>query len=249
MILFLQVGKICQKLKPCPADESCVDSCHCPGYQCILTDARRYENCQDAHKRGLQTNKDYIIQPHPNSVFPVPCDMTTNGGGWIIFQRRVSGSVDFFRTWTEYKNGFGDLNGNFWLGLDKLHLLAGPGKGATLRVDLRHMDWPYMIYAEYNTFEIANEADGYRLKVKGYSGNATDSLDQKHDGRMFSTKDKNSNCADRHKGGWWYGNCHRANLNGLYPSDDQMLPQYMSWHNFKYTFGRVTFSEMKLKYK
>ena len=182
--------------------------------------------------------------------------MTTNGGGWIIFQRRISGSVDFYRNWVDYKNGFGDLNGNFWLGLDKLHLLAGPGKGAILRVDLRHMNGPYMIYAEYSTFEIASEADGYRLKVGGYSGNATDSLGNSvssatsHNGQTFSTKDKDnaSKCAYQFKGGWWYYACHRSNLNGIYPPNDRTDPAYMGWANFNGHHGRVTFSEMKLKY-
>ena len=206
-------------------------------------------NCQDAYKRGQRSNKDYVLQPIPNNVFSVPCDMTTNGGGWIIFQRRISGSVDFYRNWMDYKNGFGDLNGNFWLGLDKLHLLAGPSKGAILRVDLRHMDWPYMIYAEYSTFEIASEADGYRLKVEGYLGNATDSL-ANHNGQTFSTKDKDSGsrCATIFKGGWWYNSCHRANLNGIYPPNGRTDPAFMGWADFRGTHGRVVFSEMKLKY-
>ena len=209
--------------------------------------------------RGLRISKDYVIQPNPDNIFSVPCDMTTNGGGWVVFQRRIDASVDFHRNWAEYKNGFGDLNGNFWLGLKKLHLLAGPGKRAILRIDLKHINWPYMIYAEYSTFEIANEADMYRLKVEGYSGNATDSLadhTKSHhvmNGQRFSTKDKDNdhfsgNCADHFKGGWWFNSCHGSNLNGLYPPNDQTRGTFMSWYYFKNAHGRVIFSEMKLKY-
>ena len=35
---------------------------------------------------------------------------------WLPIQRRVSGSVSFDRTWSEYEEGFGDYNENFWLG-------------------------------------------------------------------------------------------------------------------------------------
>ncbi len=64
------------------------------------------------------------------------CDMeTTPGRGWTIFQRRVDGSVDFYRNWVDYKNGFGNLTTEFWLGLDKIHRLSSSEQNV-LRVDL-----------------------------------------------------------------------------------------------------------------
>ncbi|XP_065058542.1 ficolin-2-like [Rhopilema esculentum] len=180
--------------------------------------------------------------------------MATDGGGWIVFQRRVDASVDFFRDWDAYKQGFGDMNGNFWLGLEKLHKLAAPGKGAILRVDLKHMEFEDKKYAKYSLFEISGELDGYRLKVGGYSGDAGDSLSFQN-GMKFTTKDKDQdtyyiNCASKFKGAWWYSACHLSNLNGLHPSSGSgsALTEYMSWKAIKNEYGKVTFSEMKVKY-
>ena len=62
------------------------------------------------------------------------CDQTTAGGGWTVFQKRLDGSVDFYHGWADYKNGFGNLNGEFWLGLDKISRLTNTKN--RLRVDL-----------------------------------------------------------------------------------------------------------------
>ena len=181
--------------------------------------------------------------------------MGTGGGGWIVIQRRMDATVDFYRGWNDYKVGFGNLNGNFWLGLEKIHKLAAPGKRAILRVDMKHYsNKNNLTYARYSTFEVSDEADGYRLKVQGYSGNAGDSLIDVHSSQSFSTMDKdqdihNKSCADMFRGGWWYGQCHRANLNGLFPtSEDDDGPKYMGWHTLHNAHGLVIFSEMKIKF-
>ncbi|XP_025102458.1 ficolin-1-like [Pomacea canaliculata] len=42
-----------------------------------------------------------------------------------VFQRRRDGSVDFYRSWTQYEAGFGDVTGEFWLADDTLWDLSG----------------------------------------------------------------------------------------------------------------------------
>lgn len=60
------------------------------------------------------------------------------GGGWTVIQKRQDGSVDFNRTWNEYREGFGDLNGEFWLGNENIHKITSQGD-YSLRIDLE--DW------------------------------------------------------------------------------------------------------------
>ena len=102
------------------------------------------------------------------------CDMATDGGGWTVFQKRLDGSVDFYREWESYKNGFGDLNGEFWLGNDNLHRLTA-ADDVMLRVDLEDFDGN-ITYAEYTTFKVVDEGDKYRLLIGGYNGTAGDSM-------------------------------------------------------------------------
>ena len=96
------------------------------------------------------------------------CDQTTVGGGWLVFQKRLDGSVDFYRGWTEYKRGFGPLTGEFWLGLDKIHRLTSSGS-YKLRVDLEDFA-ENTYYAEYDLFKAASEGEKYKLSVGSYTG-------------------------------------------------------------------------------
>ena len=81
-------------------------------------------NCAELYKSGHTISGVYTIDPDGSGAFDVSCDQTTAGGGWTVLQKRLDGSVDFYRGWADYKNGFGNLNGEFWLGLDKIHRLT-----------------------------------------------------------------------------------------------------------------------------
>ena len=150
--------------------------------------------------------------------------MTTDGGGWTVFQRRQDGSINFNRKWAEYEEGFGDLNGEFWLGLEKIHRLTRHTKTHSLRVDMTTTS-NYLQYAKYSSFRIKDgtTANKYMLEVGGYSGTAGDRLSA-HNGMKFSSYDSDNdtwevsskNCAVFYKGGWWYHACITSNLNGEY---------------------------------
>ena len=131
-------------------------------------------SCSKLLQYGFTSTGAYNIIPDGGKPMQVLCDMTTDGGGWTVFQRRLDGSVDFYLGWESYKNGFGDLNGEFWLGNDNLHRLTA-ADNVKLRVDLEDFDGDIK-YAEYTTFKVADEEDKFRLLIGGYSGTAGDSM-------------------------------------------------------------------------
>ena len=129
-------------------------------------------NCAELYETGNTTNGVYIIDPDGLGAFDVYCDQTTAGGGWTVFQKRLDGSVDFNRSWCDYKHGFGNLNGEFWLGLDKINRLTWRTKNR-LRVDLEDAAGK-TAYAEYDLFTVETESKYYALSVGSYSqGNLT----------------------------------------------------------------------------
>lgn len=114
---------------------------------------RHHKNCAELYKSVERANVVYTIDPDGTGPLDVFCDQTTAGGGWIVFQKRLDGSVDFYRGWTDYKVGFGNLNGEFWLGLDKINRLTKTGN--RLRVDLEDTTGKG-VYAEYDMFAVTS---------------------------------------------------------------------------------------------
>ncbi|XP_029453381.1 fibroleukin-like [Rhinatrema bivittatum] len=182
-------------------------------------------DCAEIYRQGIRENGIYTIQPVPLKMpFEVYCDMVTDGGGWTVFQRRQDGSVDFNRTWQEYKQGFGSLHGEHWLGNECLHSLTRLGQHA-LRIELE--DW-YGVkrHAIYRKFKVASEQHKYRLMAREYQGNAGNALsysrNYNHDHKYFSTYDSDNdnypagNCGSYYGTGWWFDSCLAANPNGKY---------------------------------
>ncbi|XP_033728962.1 microfibril-associated glycoprotein 4-like [Pecten maximus] len=156
----------------------------------------------------------YNVSVTGTDITPVWCDMETDGGGWTVFQRRIDGATDFYRGWTEYRDGFGDVNHEFWLG--KVSIISTSSHTLTshcdteLRIDMEDFE-NNTAYAKYSRFNIGNASDAYRLNVSGYSGNAGDSLTKVHNGQRFTTKDNDptpDHCSVLFKGAWWYSSCH-----------------------------------------
>ena len=125
-------------------------------------------NCSDLYKAGKTISGVYTINPDDGYPFDVYCDQKTAGGGWTVIQKRLDGSIDFFRGWADYKRGFGNLNGEFWLGLDNMHRLTKEGKNR-LRVDLEDIEGN-TAYADYDMIAVASERAKYQLSLGNYTG-------------------------------------------------------------------------------
>ncbi|XP_055865171.1 fibroleukin-like [Biomphalaria glabrata] len=180
------------------------------------------------------------------SGLKVMCDTKTDGGGWIIFQRRINGKVDFYRGWKEYRDGFGDYNiGEFYLGNENIFNLTSTGQ-YDLRIDLEFNNKTY--FAQYENFKILSETEKYKLQIGKYSGNAGDSLSD-HKNMFFSTFDRDNdidsrNCAVERSGAWWYNHCTSSNLNGKWENDTHA--KRLHWYSLPGSH-RISLSEMKIR--
>ena len=211
----------------------------------------------DNHGSGV-----YTIDPRDGlESFNAYCDMDTNTYGWTVFQKRFDGSTDFFRGWDDYEHGFGNLAGEFWLGLQQVHRLTSSGRW-TLRIDMEDLHGNIR-YAEYEDFQIGDAASFYQLSVGAFNGTVGyDALTPKHDGQPFSTKDSDhdrlnctsgcevygGSCAKMYEGAWWYNHCHQANLNGS--TSPAPIDSFFCWNGFVASGDRCTKlkrSEMKIR--
>lgn len=182
-------------------------------------------DCSDYNVLQERKSSVYRVTPDArNGTFEVFCEMESYGGGWTVIQQRLDGSVNFNRTWAEYKKGFGNLRGEFWLGNDHIHLLTKT-KDMVLRIDLEDFEG-VREYAKFDEFYVANEFLRYRLSISGYSGTAGNAISFNkhfnHDQKFFSTPDRDNdmypsgNCGAYYSSGWWFDACMSANLNGKY---------------------------------
>jgi len=189
-------------------------------------------SCHDVQaSQGATKSGIYLIHPPNLSQGPwkVYCDLETEGGGWMVFQVRddVEPHENFMRGWEDYKVGFGDFDREFWLGNILIWALTNVDNKTHYELAVDMEDWSgNRRFARYRSFRIGSERDAFRLYHQNlYYGNAGDSM-YSHNGLPFSTFDVDNDnregdfaersCARLYKGGWWYGNCHDANLNGWY---------------------------------
>ncbi|KAM7343181.1 microfibril-associated glycoprotein 4-like [Cochliomyia hominivorax] len=193
-------------------------------------------NCAEATACTYASGIYYIYQEQfSNQPFLVWCDAVTQGGDWTVIQRRHDGSENFERFWLDYVNGFGEVQGEFFIGLEKLHVMTNFNGPQELLVILR--DHNETKYARYDNFVVGSKHEHYTLfHVGDYIGNAGDSL-KHHLKQKFSTLDKDNDempdysCPLHLTGGWWYKDCHLSNLNGKY--GDHGRGKGINWFTFR----------------
>ncbi|NXX21097.1 ANGL4 protein, partial [Podargus strigoides] len=211
------------------------------------------EDCHQLFLAGQQSSGVFQVQPAGSQPFKVYCDMTSEGG-WTVIQRRTDGSVDFDQLWDAYKNGFGDLRGDFWLGLEKIHHLVQEGR-YNLLIELE--DWEGNSQVVQFVFSLGGESTAYTLNLLGpLSGELENSIG---DFRQlpFSTRDRDhdlkadTNCAKHLSGGWWFSTCGHANLNGKYfrsiPRQRHERKQGIFWKTWKGRYYPLKSTTMKIQ--
>lgn len=211
-------------------------------YDCASLYAKNYKISGE-----YKLPKDDFLRTPELTVF---CDMDTNGGGWTLIQRRRVGLTSFDRDWKQYRNGFGTIRGDFWLGNE--HIFRLTQQPSTLRIEME--DWEGQSrFAEYSHFSLSNELNSYKLFLANYSGNAGDSL-RYHNNTNFSTKNRDNDkcvddCAALRKGGYWYNCCTDSNLNGVFyrrglHTKSTAGMTWYGWHGPNYSMKKV---EMKIR--
>ncbi|KAK2171725.1 hypothetical protein NP493_1034g00007 [Ridgeia piscesae] len=250
---LLAVVVVAFLVHPAPVVCQCTTGhCHDDGDNDVMLKRHfRPRDCYDLLRDGHNASGVYeVYLAKARKFVRVFCDMDSNDGGWLVFQRRQDGSVDFYRDWGTYKKGFGDVNGEFWLGNDYLNDITSQGQ-YLLRIDMEDFT-DESRYAVYSNFAVGAEIEKYKLTLGTYSGTAGDSLTIHHR-QSFSTRDRDndantSHCAQVYKGGWWYAACHYSNLNGLYlrGHHDSYADgiEWHAWHGYHYSLKKV---EMKLR--
>uniref|UniRef100_A0A3B1JEM2 Microfibril-associated glycoprotein 4-like n=1 Tax=Astyanax mexicanus TaxID=7994 RepID=A0A3B1JEM2_ASTMX len=215
-------------------------------------------DCADIYRNGQTLSGVYYIYLSDYTPVQVYCDMGTLGGSlkdamWTVFQRRMDGSVNFYRPWEKYKKGFGNKHGEYWLGLENLfHLTLR--KKYELRVDMQDWDGGWAS-AQYSSFSVDPESYGYTLHVNGFiDGGAGDSLEY-HNGQKFTTFDRDQdaasryNCAARHRSAFWFQACQKSNPTGLYlwGHDDSGSRTGVLWSHWKGYDYSLKFISMKIR--
>ncbi|XP_041752039.2 tenascin-N isoform X2 [Coregonus clupeaformis] len=206
-------------------------------------------DCTQIKMNGNMASGIYTIYINSDRTKPmeVYCDMDTDGGGWVVLQRRNNGQMDFMKRWRPYMAGFGNMTDEFWLGLDNIYELTNTPTQYELRVDLGVGS--EKAYAVYDNFKIAPAKQKFKLTIGKYRGTAGDAMNY-HQGRPFSTVDNDNdialgNCALTHRGAWWYKNCHLANLNGKF--GDNRHSMGVNWEPWKGHLMSLDFTEMKIR--
>ncbi|XP_051860538.1 angiopoietin-related protein 2-like isoform X2 [Drosophila albomicans] len=173
--------------------------------------------------------------------FDVLFDNKTAEKDWIVIQQRIDGKENFFRDWNTYVAGFGSFEGDFFLGLEKIHRLTYSTR-YQLMIRMEYFNGTTQ-HAEYNNFKVDSNETEYTLSSLGQYSNdkdnqfwGSDNL-RWHEGMKFSTFDNendlwNQECAEVHRGGWWYNRCTASNLNGEFSVTDGSKYGQMYWADY-----------------
>ncbi|XP_071794508.1 ryncolin-1-like [Asterias amurensis] len=217
-----------------------------------------FASCKELLQAAGFTLSSGVYTIFPTSLtegLEVYCDMEGNDGGWIVFQRRQDGSVDFYLNWADYRRGFGDLKGEFWLGNDNLRALTEASPQGTWELRINIEDWEgEAVWVDYSDFKITGDKYTLNAAYKSISEAIAGDSFYKHFGEPFSTKDNDNDdsssrhCAQVSVGAWWYYGCQKSNLNGQYYNNQNVEHnQGLQWETWKGDYYSLKKCSMKIR--
>ncbi|XP_071976227.1 fibrinogen-like protein 1-like protein [Engystomops pustulosus] len=182
------------------------------------------KDCRAAFLNMRRTSGLYVVWPKDSPPMVVYCDQSLAGQGWTFLQRNtLQHNASFWsQDWQKYRDGFGDLMGDHWLGNDLIYHLTRQSPFTVRFVLVDGQGNRY--HADYSSFRVDGKETDYTLRLGDYSGNAGDALTVMnetgtHDNMKFSTVERDNdrwskNCAEITGGaGWWFDSCRSALLN------------------------------------
>jgi len=214
-----RVNRRCRKGEVVPTFESVPLVCHPESCHVIKLNEPGARSGVKKIKHSKQSSK----------ISEFYCDLDGEKG-WTVIHRRTTGSQNFNQNWQTFKDGFGDLNNEFWIGNDNLHLLTDD-QDQMLRIDVVDNSNNNKYWATYNYFYVGDESKKYSLVYDGYSGNAGDGM-RLYNFQYFSTNDRDydrsgSHCSGSYQSGWWYEHCNNYHIHTPYTSGNYR------WNNYK----------------
>ncbi|KAG7164997.1 angiopoietin-related protein 7-like [Homarus americanus] len=213
-------------------------------------------DCDGLYQQGMVESGVYTIFPACSQIgVSVLCQIHEEPGNYawtvILSRRRQTPQVDFARNWQDYKNGFGDPDGEYWLGNDNIHALTGGGS-YHLRLEATNLEGEKR-FAEWEHFSVAHEDFQYRLRLHSYSTISTlGNVFVEIDDVTFSTDDRDSDnwskscSASRGHGGWWFNRCGGVYLTSPIGNVNDDFTLMSTWYFTKSSRSYVGLSEVKL---
>ncbi|XP_047499769.1 angiopoietin-related protein 7-like isoform X2 [Penaeus chinensis] len=225
-----------------------------------LKNEMRPSNCEAHFCKGALKDAVYEVFPSRNEgPATVWCDMSSSKGGWTMFLKRQQQTIqeNFARPWEEYRNGFGDVDAEHWLGLEHLHKMTSAAP-MVLRLEVKAFDGASR-WAEWDTFSVAGSDTQYKLTVAGYSANSTlgDPLtfSRNISGMAFSTLDRDNDklsldCVEYYSsgGGWWYASCSDIKPTAPLTSSGRLNTLMSMWWSTSYAQW-TSLREVKLMFR
>ncbi|KAH9490837.1 Techylectin-5A [Bulinus truncatus] len=199
-------------------------------------------------EKGMQPNRQKRFVMVKVLERNMLCDTLSDGGGWLVMQRRLTsgGVTRFQQNWQKYKNGFGNICQDSWLGLDYVYRLTNtPGERYQLRIGMKVGTISYE--AIYDDFKVDSEANRYKLSIGSFRGNISNDF-ASHNGAMFATPDNDNDlqCGCFYNVGWWFHKCFDVNLNGKTGnSTDESMGAV--WESLTSQKGAIESAEMSFR--